>query len=157
MGLGSSRAAADQDTVLWVDGCFCGPSPKCMAVTNTTGHTKMGEPSQTLNNQLSTCFQQLRAILSKQERSYLKVNQPVTGEKCVRGWAPICPSLCTAPLVLLNPSYCKPTAWEPRLHFLRGPLIPIRSQDENKSLYKVFEENTVTLYAMAENISPLID
>lgn len=39
----------------------------------------MGESTQILNNQLSTCSQQLRA--SMQEKSYLKVNQ--AGGMCV--------------------------------------------------------------------------
>lgn len=42
---------------------------------------EMGEPAQSLHNQLSTCSQQLREIASMQEKSYLKVNQVVTGDK----------------------------------------------------------------------------
>lgn len=37
--------------------------------------------TEILDNQLSTCSQQLRSISSMQEKSYLKVNQPVTGEQ----------------------------------------------------------------------------
>lgn len=48
MGLWSSRAG-DQDTLLWVDGCFCGPSPKCIALMKTTGLSR-GEATQTPNN-----------------------------------------------------------------------------------------------------------
>lgn len=94
MGLGSSRAG-DQDTVLWVDGCFCGPRPKCKAIEHNWARTK-GEPTHSLNNQLCTCSQQLRAFSSTQEKSYLKVNQPVKGGRVsVDG----CPSVHPAPFI----------------------------------------------------------
>ncbi len=125
MGLGSSRAG-DQDTVLWLDGCFCGPSPKCIAVMNTTGHTRWENPLIP-STTLSTCSQQLRAISSMQEKSYLKVNQPVTGEGCVCGRVPICPSVCPTLLAILKHSNTKPTTGENLcLHVLRGPVITLK-------------------------------
>lgn len=67
--------------------------------------------SPTLNNQLSTCSQQLGAISSVRENSYLKVNQPVTGEDCACGLVPICPSVCPTPLGLPKSIYTKQATW----------------------------------------------
>ena len=62
MGQGSGRVG-DQDTVLWVHGCLCGRGSKCITIMNTTGHTRWEKSSQTPEtHQLSTCYEQLRAI-----------------------------------------------------------------------------------------------
>lgn len=53
--------------------------PKCAALLDTTGLKMGGQPFPSLNNQLSTCSQQLSAMSELLHKSCLKVNQPVSG------------------------------------------------------------------------------
>lgn len=69
---------------------------------------------RTVSNQRLPIIHLLSTAESNFIKSYLKVNQPVTGEECLNGRVPICVFVCSTPLVILN--HRQQTAWDQLSH-----------------------------------------